>query len=107
MAGQINLTRVARGSAKQKPSRQREASDLASRAAGEAQSFDYLLFSRSAPCGQFLNRWLVECVKPAVRPLTLQQYQQHVKLFLGPALGSHRLEKRVPVQVGAYAETRN
>ena len=51
---------------------------------------------------QFLDRWLVECVKPAVRPLTLQQYQQHVKLYLGPALGSHRLEKLAPVQVQAF-----
>ncbi len=51
---------------------------------------------------QFLDRWLVECVKPAVRPLTLQQYQQHVKLYLGPALGSHRLEKLAAVQVQAF-----
>ena len=34
--------------------------------------------------GQFLERWLEQSVKPAVRPLTHEQYTQHVKLYLAP-----------------------
>ena len=60
--------------------------------------------------GQFLERWLEESVKPSVRPLTYQQYHQHVRLYLAPrhengrhlpapALGSLTLSKLRPEHV--------
>ncbi len=36
---------------------------------------------------QFLQAWLENSVKPSVRPLTHEQYSQHVKLYLAPLLG--------------------
>jgi integrase len=52
--------------------------------------------------GQFLERWLEDSVKPSVRPLTHEQYRQHVKLYLAPLLGHHRLDKLVPQHVRAF-----
>lgn len=40
--------------------------------------------------GQFLERWLEESVKRTVRPLTYQQYHQHVRLYLAPRDGKGR-----------------
>lgn len=51
---------------------------------------------------QFLNRWLEESVKPSVRPLTYQQYHQHVRLYIGPALGRLRLSKLTPQHVQTF-----
>ena len=51
---------------------------------------------------EFLDRWLEESVKPSVRPLTHQQYSQHVRLYLGPVLGRHRLSKLRPQHVQAF-----
>jgi integrase len=48
---------------------------------------------------QFLERWLEDAVKPSVRPLTHEQYRQHVKLYLAPLLGHHRLDKLAPQHV--------
>ena len=50
---------------------------------------------------QFLGRWLEDSVKPSVRPLTYEQYHQHVKLYLAPFLGHHRLDKLAPQHVRA------
>jgi len=52
--------------------------------------------------GQFLQAWLEDSVKPSVRPLTYEQYRQHVKLYLGPLLGHHRLAKLAPQHVRAF-----
>jgi integrase len=52
--------------------------------------------------GQFLGRWLEDSVKPSVRPLTHEQYRQHVKLYLGPLLGHHQLDKLAPQHVRAF-----
>lgn len=52
--------------------------------------------------GQFLERWLEDSVKPSVRPLTHEQYHQHVKLYLAPVLGHHRLDKLAPQHVRAF-----
>ena len=49
--------------------------------------------------GQFLTRWLAESVKPSVRPLTYEQYAQHVRLYIEPAIGKVRLSKLAPQQV--------
>ncbi len=50
---------------------------------------------------EFLDRWLEESVKPSVRPLTHQQYSQHVRLYLSPVLGKFRLSKLLPQHVQA------
>ena len=36
--------------------------------------------------GDFLATWLAESVKPRVRPMTHQQYVDHVRLYLAPKL---------------------
>lgn len=51
---------------------------------------------------QFLAGWLEDAVKPSVRPLTHEQYRQHVKLYLGPLLGDYRLSKLAPQHVRAF-----
>jgi integrase len=51
---------------------------------------------------QFLQDWLENSVKPSVRPLTHEQYRQHVKLYLAPLLGHHRLSKLAPQHVRAF-----
>ena len=42
---------------------------------------------------EFLEEWLTESVKPSVRPLTFEQYDQHVRLYLAPAFGELQLRK--------------
>ncbi len=51
---------------------------------------------------EFLDRWLEDSVKPSVRPATHQQYHQHVRLYLGPCIGKHRLSKLSPQHVQAF-----
>ena len=50
----------------------------------------------------FLDRWLEGSVKPSVRPLTYQQYHQHARLYLKPALGQLTLAKLNPQHVQAF-----
>ncbi len=66
--------------------------------------------------GQFLNYWLENSVKATLRPLTYQQYKQHVRLYLAPkrelngvvefsglpALGRIQLSKLNPQQVQSF-----
>src|SRR5579864_1426435 len=52
--------------------------------------------------GQLLIDWLENSVKPSVRPLTHEQYYQHVKLYLAPMLGNHRLDKLAAQHVRAF-----
>jgi integrase len=51
---------------------------------------------------QFLERWLEDSVRPSVRQLTYQQYEQHVRLYLSPALGMTAITKLAPQQVQAF-----
>ncbi|MGO9056951.1 MAG: tyrosine-type recombinase/integrase [Candidatus Binataceae bacterium] len=51
---------------------------------------------------QFLADWLENSVKPSVRPLTHEQYRQHVKLYLAPLLGHQRLAKLAPQHVRQF-----
>jgi integrase len=51
---------------------------------------------------QFLERWLEDAVKPSVRPLTHEQYRQHVKLYLAPLLGHDRVDKLAPQHVRRF-----
>jgi integrase len=53
--------------------------------------------------GQFLDRWLTDSVKPAVRPLTHQQYETYVRLYIAPALGKVQLDKLNPQQVQRFS----
>ena len=74
-------------------------------AATAAEVRDELLKARSdQSCGlpvsverqtvkESLDHWLAESVKSSVRPATYQQYHQHVRLYLGPSLGGHKLSK--------------
>jgi integrase len=45
--------------------------------------------------GQFLERWLEQSAKPTVRPLTYEQYAQHVKLYLAPTWEREKDEQKV------------
>ena len=52
--------------------------------------------------GQFLDRWLVDVVKPSVRPKTHYSYAQLVRLHLLPGLGRHQLAKLTAQHVQAF-----
>jgi integrase len=49
--------------------------------------------------GQFLARWLKDCVKPSVRPSTYARSEQAVRLHLEPKLGRIRLLDLSPAHV--------
>jgi integrase len=50
----------------------------------------------------FLAGWLADTVRSSVRPLTYEQYHQHVKLYLAPNLGHHWLDKLAPAHVRRF-----
>lgn len=52
--------------------------------------------------GQFLDRWLCDCVKPSVRPMTYRSYEQLVRIHLKPELGKIPLEKLSPQRVQKF-----
>ena len=56
--------------------------------------------------GQFLQRWLTECAKPKVRPLTYSSYSWIVNNHLVPCLGRIRLDRLNPEQVQAFLNDR-
>jgi integrase len=45
---------------------------------------------------QFLDRWLEDCAKPAVRVKTYTSYAQTARLYLKPKIGHHQLAKLAP-----------
>ncbi len=51
--------------------------------------------------GQFLDRWLVDVVKPHKSPKTAVSYAQVTRLYLAPTLGQHLLTKLEPRHVQA------
>lgn len=51
---------------------------------------------------QFLQSWLVEVVKPSVRPKTLKTYDYIVKLHIVPELGKKVLTKLSPQEVQRF-----
>jgi integrase len=55
---------------------------------------------------QFLNRWLTDSVKSSVRPLTYEQYAQHLRLYINPAIGQLQLSKLTPQHVQAFINTK-
>ena len=56
--------------------------------------------------GQFLQRWLTECAKPKVRPLTYSSYSWIVNSHLVPCLGRIRLGRLAPEQIQAFLNDR-
>jgi integrase len=48
--------------------------------------------------GEYLDYWLADVAKPAVRPTTYAKYEFIVRLYLRPGLGRHRLD-RLSVQL--------
>jgi integrase len=55
---------------------------------------------------QFLDRWLIDCVKPSVRPKTFASYSQLVKLHINPQLGRLPLSKLGPEHVQRFLNDR-
>ena len=55
---------------------------------------------------QFLERWLYDAVAPSVRELTLEQYEQHCRLYLAPAFGQKPLQKLYPADVQRFIAER-
>jgi integrase len=49
--------------------------------------------------GRFLERWLNDAVRPAVRPSTLRSYEMHVRLYLVPDIGRLPLARLSPIEV--------
>lgn len=52
--------------------------------------------------GQFLDSWLVDSVKAAVRPRTFQSYTELVRVHLGPGLGRIPLSKLEPRDIRRF-----
>jgi integrase len=52
--------------------------------------------------GQFLDRWLADSAKPAVRQSTCAIYSQLIRLYVKPELGHVRLEKLTPQQTESW-----
>ena len=51
--------------------------------------------------GQFLDRWLEESAKPAVRPSTYSRYKRDINNHISPTLGRIRLAKLSPGDIQA------
>ena len=43
--------------------------------------------------GEYLDYWLAEVARPAVRPTTYAKHETMVRLYLRPGLGRHRLDR--------------
>jgi integrase len=52
--------------------------------------------------GQYLDGWLEDAAKPAIRPLTYASYRSMVRLHIKPALGSRPLAKLGPSEVQEF-----
>ena len=52
--------------------------------------------------GQFLSDWLVNSVKPSVRPRTYESYAGLVRLHITPSLGHRRLAQLSPQEVQGF-----
>jgi integrase len=52
--------------------------------------------------GEFLDRWLEECVKLTVRPRTFRSYSDQIRLYIKPAIGHIQLTKLMPQDVQRF-----
>jgi len=82
-----------------------EVRDLMTKAKADQQKGIPIAIERQT-LGDFLTRWLSDSVRPSVRPLTYQQYEQHVRLYLKPSLGKTALAKLSPQAVQAFINAR-
>ncbi len=55
--------------------------------------------ARGLSTGEFLDQWLVDVIRPSVRPWTYKGYEVHVRLHLKPAIGRVPLERLTAMQV--------
>jgi len=55
----------------------------------------------------FLDRWLEDAVRPAVRPSTLRSYRGIVRVHLTPGLGHIRLARLSPQQVQSFLNAKS
>ncbi len=53
-----------------------------------------------------LDTWLQDTVKASVRPLTFEQYHQHLRLYLKPSLGAVKLAKLTPAHIRSFINAR-
>jgi integrase len=53
----------------------------------------------------FLERWLVETVRPGLSPATASNYEMFVRLYIVPDLGDRRLEKLMVRDVQVWVNT--
>lgn len=58
--------------------------------------------TKSQTAATYLNSWLMNVVKPKVRPATYRSYEQIVRNHLAPGLGSLTLEKLTPQRIQAF-----
>src|SRR5271168_5389799 len=77
--------------------RKKVAEDLNKALREKAQGLPILIERQTVD--QFLTRWLAESVKPSVRPLTHEQYEQHVRLYIRPAIGHVQMTLLSPQQI--------
>jgi integrase len=56
--------------------------------------------------GEYLDYWLAEVARPAVRPTTYAKYETMVRLYLRPGLGRHRLDRLSVSTVQVYLNGR-
>jgi Phage integrase, N-terminal SAM-like domain len=56
--------------------------------------------------GEYLDYWLAEVARPAVRPTTYAKYEVMVRLYLRPGLGRHRLDRLSVGMVQSYLNGR-
>src|SRR5215472_2778961 len=61
---------------------------------------------RAWKVGEYLDYWLTEVAKPAVRVTTYAKYEVMVRLYLKPGLGRHRLDRLSVALVQAYFNER-
>ena len=62
--------------------------------------------TESQTLSQFLEKWLDDISRPAVRPKTYLFYRDHIRLHIEPALGKKRLEKLTPADVQRFVNDR-
>ena len=68
-------------------------------AAIHARESGTLADARGTSLGDYLDQWLVDVVRPNVRPWTYKGYEVHVRLHIKPALGRIGLDKLQPLHV--------
>lgn|SRR5215510_5261078 len=61
---------------------------------------------RAWKVGEYLDYWLAEVAKPAVRVTTYAKYETMVRLYLRPGLGRHRLDRLTVATVQAFFNVR-